>query len=139
MMTDGSRSSLFWLTIGKRPSRWLGSMEALTFSRALTNPRGHAQEMKEGALRVLRWKPAMNIGEILIWESTNALLLIPVRGWTWPSLRHGHRRLRSRIKRRRHTQRHRCACWGETAGILPSAEGHFWLATFVQRKRHRRS
>src|SRR5215510_15522508 len=58
----------------------------------------------------------MNIGEILIWESTNALLVIPVRGWTWPSLRHGHRRLRSRIKRRRHTQRHRCACWVKRLG-----------------------
>jgi hypothetical protein len=38
-----------------------------------------AAEMKEGALRAFcEGQPTMNIGEILIWESTNGLLLIPV-------------------------------------------------------------
>ena len=39
-----------------------------------------AQEMKEGALQFCDGQPAMNIGEILIWESTNALLLDPNKG-----------------------------------------------------------
>src|SRR5262245_53638465 len=51
--TAGRQSSSFWRIICQRPSRWPGNMEGRTSQSRFDKSTAQAQEMKEGALRVL--------------------------------------------------------------------------------------